>query len=87
MLEPKKEEVHDRKTQLKESKEALTNELNEITTNKVSFSSFNIINTLGSGAFGKVFLAKLVSNGKLYALKALKKKNLILQKQLKYAIV
>jgi serine/threonine protein kinase len=65
----------------------LTKELNEITTNKVSFSSFNIINTLGSGAFGKVFLAKLVSNGKLYALKALKKKNLILQKQLKYAIV
>jgi serum/glucocorticoid-regulated kinase 2 len=42
---------------------------------------------LGSGAFGKVFLAKLISNGKLYALKALKKKNLILQKQLKYAIV
>jgi len=45
------------------------------------------MNTLGSGAFGKVFLAKLISNGQLYALKALKKKNLILQKQLKYAII
>jgi serine/threonine protein kinase len=42
---------------------------------------------LGSGAFGKVFLARLISNNKLYALKALKKKNLILQKQLKYAII
>lgn len=45
------------------------------------------MHTLGSGAFGKVFLAKLISNGHLYALKALKKKNLILQKQLKYAIM
>ena len=61
--------------------------MNEITTNKVNFSSFTIMNTLGSGAFGKVFLAKLISNGQLYALKALKKKNLILQKQLKYAII
>jgi serum/glucocorticoid-regulated kinase 2 len=32
-------------------------------------------------------LAKLKSDGSLYALKALKKKNLILQKQLKYAII
>ena len=46
-----------------------------------------MISTLGSGAFGKVFLAKHIATGKLYALKALKKKNLILQKQLKYAII
>ena len=42
---------------------------------------------MGSGAFGKVFLAKHIATGNLYALKALKKKNLILQKQLKYAII
>ncbi len=65
----------------------MTRDLNEITTNKVNYSSFTILNTLGSGAFGKVLLAKLNSNGSLYALKALKKKNLILQKQLKYAII
>lgn len=65
----------------------MSKDLNEITTNKVNFSSFNIIKILGSGAFGKVFLARLISNDKLYALKALKKKNLILQKQLKYAII
>lgn len=77
----------DRKSMLRENKQNLTKELNEITTTKINFSSFNIIRTLGSGAFGKVFLAKLISNGKFYALKALKKKNLILQKQLKYAII
>lgn len=46
-----------------------------------------MLSTLGSGAFGKVFLAKHIASGKYYALKALKKKNLILQKQLKYAII
>lgn len=45
------------------------------------------MSTLGSGAFGKVFLAKHIATGNYYALKALKKKNLILQKQLKYAII
>ena len=80
-------EVDSRKQAIKESKEQLTKDLAEVASSKVNFASFNIIKTLGSGAFGKVFLAKLISNGKLYALKALKKKNLILQKQLKYAII
>lgn len=42
---------------------------------------------LGSGAFGKVFLVKHIASGKQYALKALKKKSLIVNKQLKYAII
>ena len=46
-----------------------------------------MIKILGSGAFGKVFLVKHIQSGKQYALKALKKKNLIVQKQLKYAII
>ena len=54
---------------------------------KVNFASFNIIKILGSGAFGKVFLVKHNATGKHYALKALKKKNLIIQKQLKYAVI
>jgi serine/threonine protein kinase len=41
---------------------------------------------LGSGNFGKVFLAKHVGTGKQYALKALKKKTLIMKKQIKYAV-
>lgn len=41
---------------------------------------------LGSGAFGKVFLARHIKSGIVYALKALKKKDLIVKKQLKYAV-
>jgi serine/threonine protein kinase len=64
-----------------ESLQALTS-----SDNKTTFSSFEIIKTLGSGAFGKVFLARHIATNKMYALKALKKKTLILKKQLKYAI-
>jgi serine/threonine protein kinase len=65
----------------------LSKSLNDLTENKVNFAAFNIVKILGSGAFGKVFLATHIKTGKQYALKALKKKNLIMQKQLKYAIV
>lgn len=68
-----------------ESKE-LTSELNKITCQKVNFASFEIVKVLGSGNFGKVFLAKHISSGKQFALKALKKKTLIMKKQIKYAV-
>ncbi|CAD8097991.1 unnamed protein product [Paramecium sonneborni] len=53
---------------------------------KVTFDSFEIIKELGSGAFGKVFLVKHKADGEIFAMKALKKKTLILKKQIKYAI-
>jgi serine/threonine protein kinase len=46
----------------------------------VNFKSFNIIRTLGSGAFGKVFLVEKIDTKKIYAMKALKKRNLILKR-------
>ena len=72
---------------MESQRESLTKELNEIANNKVNFAAFNILKTLGSGSFGKVFLVNYIPTGKQYALKALKKKNLIMQKQLKYAII
>lgn len=47
---------------------------------KVNFDSFEVIRELGSGAFGKVFLVKHKADGNIYAMKALKKKTLILKK-------
>lgn len=61
-------------------------ELNSITNDKTNFSTFQILQTVGAGSFGKVFLARHIYSKKCYALKALKKKTLILKKQLKYAI-
>jgi len=43
----------------------------------VSLKDFKIISTLGRGAFGRVFLAELPANGKLYAIKVLRKDVLI----------
>ena len=53
---------------------------------RIGISSFEIIKELGSGSFGKVFLAKLHRSKEMFALKALKKSALILRKHLKYAI-
>lgn len=53
---------------------------------KPKFKNFELIEVLGQGAFAKVFLAKHIFTGEIYALKALKKKTLIIKKQLKYAL-
>jgi len=52
----------------------------------VKFSSFEIIKQLGKGAFGRVFLAKHKLSHRIFALKALSKKSLLLQRQMRYAI-
>ena len=42
---------------------------------------------LGQGSFGKVYLAKFEVNGDLYAVKALRKDNLIISKQIDNTIL
>jgi serine/threonine protein kinase len=52
----------------------------------IGFKSFDIIELLGHGAFGKVFKCQLKSNKNIYAMKVLKKSFLWRNKHLKYAI-
>lgn len=52
----------------------------------VGFKSFEILEVLGQGTFGKVFKVKKIDNGNIYAMKVLKKSVLARNKHLKYAI-
>lgn len=45
-----------------------------------------MLKELGSGAFGKIYLVYKNTNKKLYAMKALYKKSLIIKEKLKYAV-
>ncbi|CAD8114639.1 unnamed protein product [Paramecium sonneborni] len=48
----------------------------EATQKKLSIDDFLMLNQLGKGAFGKVFKVKKKDNGKIYALKAMNKKQI-----------
>ena len=52
----------------------------------VDFSSFTILEEIGSGSFGVVYKVKKINNGQVFAMKSLGKSMLQKQKQLKYAI-
>lgn len=52
----------------------------------IGFKSFDIIDILGHGAFGKVFKCKLKDSQEEFAMKVLKKAFLYKNKHLKYAI-
>jgi len=52
----------------------------------IGFKSFEILDILGHGAFGKVFKCKMVDHNEEYAMKVLKKAFLYKNKHLKYAI-
>jgi len=52
----------------------------------ITFSSFDILEYLGCGTFGKVLKVKLKSNGQTYAMKIINKKYLIKNHQLRYAV-
>jgi tRNA A-37 threonylcarbamoyl transferase component Bud32 len=53
---------------------------------KVQFSSLEVMNKIGKGAFGQVFKVKLKDNNKFFAMKSISKKFLESTKQLKYAL-
>ena len=52
----------------------------------IGFNSFELLDCLGAGSFGKVFKVRMKSNGEIYAMKVINKNFLIKNHQLKYAI-
>jgi serum/glucocorticoid-regulated kinase 2 len=61
-------------------------ELNRFVDEKINFKSFDVLKILGQGAFGKVYKVRKRDTGKIYAMKQLKKRNLIMKNQLRYAV-
>ena len=50
----------------------------------VSMEDFNVLRVLGRGAFGKVMLVQKKNNDEIYAIKVIKKENIIDQEQIEH---
>ncbi|MCQ2818758.1 MAG: serine/threonine-protein kinase [archaeon] len=70
----------------RERKESNLSEISNPAANIINVDSFEILDLLGQGSFGKVYKVKLKETGEIYAMKELDKKYLMESQQLKYAI-
>lgn len=55
-----------------------------VTKGKYALKDFQIMRTLGTGSFGRVHLVRLVHNGRYYAIKVLKKAQVVKMKQVEH---
>ena len=53
---------------------------------KVNLASFELLHCVGKGSFGKVFQVRKISDGKIYALKILKKIELYNKRQIEHTL-
>ena len=60
------------------------NSINKITNNKLTIEDFLIISVIGKGSYGKVLLVRKKSDQFIYAMKILKKSNIIKRKQVEH---
>ena len=58
--------------------------IKEITNNKLSIEDFSTIKVVGKGSYGKVLLVKKNDDQKVYAMKILKKKQMIKRNQVEH---
>ena len=59
-------------------------EIKKITNNKITINDFSIIKVIGKGSYGKVLLVKKNDEDKVYAMKVLKKKQMIKRNQVEH---
>ena len=55
--------------------------INKLTNNKVTLDDFLMLNVIGKGSYGKVLLVRKKDDQMEYAMKILKKKNMIKRNQ------
>ena len=59
-------------------------QLKKLTNNKLTIEDFTIIKVVGKGSYGKVLLVKKNDDENIYAMKVLKKKNMIIKNQVEH---
>lgn len=69
---------------LKEDPSSLLPRKSAVSKGKYSLSDFHIMRTLGTGSFGRVHLVRSVHNGRYYAIKVLKKQQVVKMKQVEH---
>lgn len=65
-------------------RQSLLPERSTVSKGKYSLGDFHIMRTLGTGSFGRVHLVRSVHNGRYYAIKVLKKQQIIKMKQVEH---
>ncbi|KAK5781462.1 cAMP-dependent protein kinase catalytic subunit TPK2 PWA37_003613 [Arxiozyma heterogenica] len=65
-------------------KKSLLPQRSTVSKGKYSLNDFQIMRTLGTGSFGRVHLVRSVHNGRYYAIKVLKKEQVVRMKQIEH---
>ena len=65
--------------------QAIRNSIKSDESSSIRYKDFQLLNLLGEGSFGSVFLARHKISQKKFALKVLQKKKMLIQKQVRFA--
>ena len=79
-------ELSDNLVRRRSSAAITTDDFDNNTKSVINYDSFDILELIGGGSFGKVYKVKQKNTGKIYAMKILNKSYLIQKKLLRYAI-
>lgn len=82
--QPQQQEQHQPQSQSQSQLHISTGRTDRTTKNKYSLDDFTLQRTLGTGSFGRVHLAQSRHNHRFYALKVLKKAQVVKMKQIEH---